>query len=83
MNARVLSTEISETLAEEVDLLARRLERSPQWIVEQALGAFINREALQRELTLEGMADVDAGRFVGQADIDAWVEGLAPGSKPD
>lgn len=83
MNARVLRTEISETLAEEVDLLPRRLERSPQWIVEQALGAFIDREARQRELTLEGMADVDAGRFVDQADIDAWVEGLASGTKPD
>ena len=46
------------------------------WVVEQALGAWIDREERHRELTLEGLADVDAGRFVDQDAMDAWAGSL-------
>lgn len=76
MPTKLLTAEVPAPLADEVERLAQRLERSPDWVVEQALGAFVDREARQHAMTLEGMADVDAGRFVSQAEMEAWVDGL-------
>lgn len=76
MPNKVLTAEVPAPLADEVERLARRMERSSDWVVEQALGAFVDREERHHAMTLEGMADVDAGRFVTQTEMEAWVEGL-------
>lgn len=82
MLTKVLTAEVSAPLADEVERLARRLDRSPDWIVEQALGAFVDREERHHAMTLEGMADVDAGRFVTQAEMEAWADSLDPDATP-
>lgn len=82
MSTKVLTAEVPAPLAEEVARLARRLERSPDWVIEQALGAFVDREERHHAMTLEGMADVDAGRFVSQAEMEAWVDSLDPDRAP-
>ena len=82
MSTKLLTAEVPAPLADEVTRLAARMERSADWVVEQALGAFVDREARHHALTLEGMADVDAGRFVSQAELEAWVEGLDPDRAP-
>ncbi|HWU80018.1 MAG TPA: ribbon-helix-helix protein, CopG family [Caulobacter sp.] len=82
MPTKVLTAEVPAPLADEVERLAKRMERSPDWVVEQAIGAFIDREARHHAMTLEGMADVDAGRFVSQAEMEAWVDGLDPDRAP-
>ena len=82
MPTKVLTAEVPEPLAEEVERLALRLERSADWVVEQALGAFVDREARRHAMILEGMADVDAGRFVTQAEMEDWVDSLDPDRAP-
>lgn len=82
MPTKILTAEVPAPLADEVARLAARLERSADWVVEQALDAFVDREARHRALTLEGMADVDAGRFVGQAEMEAWADSLDPDRAP-
>ena len=76
MDTTVLKAQLPTPLAEQVDRLAARLDRSRDWVVEQALGAWIDREERQRMMTLEGMADVDAGRFIDQSEMEAWAESL-------
>jgi predicted transcriptional regulator len=63
-------------LADQVDLLAIRLERSRGWIVKQALSIFVEQEEHRYRLTLEGLADVDAGRTVDHAAVEAWAASL-------
>lgn len=82
MPTKLLTAEVAARLVDEVEQLARRLDRSPDWVVEQALGAFVDREARHHAMTLEGMADVDAGRLVTQAEMEAWVDGLNPVRAP-
>ena len=82
MSTKTLTAEVSEPLADAVEHLARRLDRPADWVVEQALGAFVDREARHHAMTLEGMADVDAGRFVTQAEMEAWVDSLDPDRAP-
>jgi predicted transcriptional regulator len=33
-------------------------------------------EEERHQLTLEGLADVDAGRLIDDAEIEAWIKGL-------
>ena len=73
---RVLTAHVPMPLADQVDALANRLERSRSWVVKQALSAFIAQEQLHHRLTLEGLADVDAGQVVDQAAVEAWAASL-------
>lgn len=63
-------------LAEQVDQIAARLERSRGWIVKQALSAWVGQEEDRRRLTLEAMADVDAGHVINHLDVKAWANSL-------
>ena len=83
MQTKVLTAHVPLPLAEKVDELATRLERSRGWIVKQALTAWVEQEEERRRLTLEGLADVDAGRVVTHQAVRAWAESLGTeGEKP-
>jgi len=63
-------------LADKIDDLAQRLEQSKAWIVKQALTAWIELEEERRRLTLEALADVDAGNVIDHQAIQAWADSL-------
>ncbi|BAC89766.1 CopG family ribbon-helix-helix protein [Gloeobacter violaceus] len=73
---RVMTAHVPILLADQVDLLAARLERSRGWIVKQALSAFVEQEEHRYRLTLEGLADVDAGRTIDHITVEAWAASL-------
>ncbi len=77
MDTRVVTAHVPLPLADKVDRLAARLERSRGWIVKQALTAWVDQEDERRRLTLEGLDDVDAGRVVDHRVIAAWAAGLS------
>lgn len=79
-DTRVMTAHVPLPLTEQVDELASRLDRSRGWVVRQALAAFVEQEEHRRRLTLEGMADVDAGRGVAHQDVKDWAASLASGS---
>ena len=76
MNSRVVTAHIPLDLAEQVDMLAARLDRPKGWIVRQALVSWVELEAKRHQLTLEGLADVDSGRVVDHASVVAWAKNL-------
>lgn len=73
---RVITSHVPRPLADQVDALAARLERSRGWIVKQALAAFVALEERRYRMTLEALADVDAGRGVDHAEVEAWIDSL-------
>lgn len=73
---KVLTAHVPLPLAEKVDQLAARLERSRGWIMKQALSAWIEQEEERSRLTREAMADVDAGRVIDQQAVQAWADSL-------
>jgi predicted transcriptional regulator len=75
-DTRVVTAHLPLSLADQVDDLAQRMERSRGWIVKQALAAYLEREERQRKLTLEALADVDAGKGVTHAQVKAWAASL-------
>jgi len=78
MNAetRVLTAHVPLALAEKVDAMAGRLDRSRGWVVKQALVAWVDQEEERHRLTLEALADVDAGRVIDHQAIQAWADSL-------
>ena len=77
MTTKVLTAHVPLSLAEKVDQLAARLERSRGWIVKQALSAWINQEEERERLTIEALADVDNGRVIDHQAVQEWAESLS------
>lgn len=76
MDTKVLTAHVPRPLADKVDELATRLERSRGWVVKQALTAWVEQEEERRRLTLEALADVDAGHLIDHQAIQAWADSL-------
>jgi len=73
---KVLTAHVPLPLAEKVEAMAARLERSRGWVMKQALAAWVDQEEERHRMTLEALADVDAGRVIDHQDIQAWADSL-------
>lgn len=73
---KVLTTHVPLPLADKVDMLAARLERSRGWVVKQALSAWVEQEEERSRLTREAMTDVQVGNVIDHQAVQAWAESL-------
>ena len=76
-DTKVITAHVSLPMAEKIDELATRLERSRGWIIKQALAAWIDQEEERSRLTREALDDVDQGRVVDHQSVLAWAESLS------
>jgi predicted transcriptional regulator len=76
MNTKVISAHVPEELADKVDQIAARLDRSRGWIVKQALADWLGQEEERRRLTMEALADVDTGHVIDHQAVQAWANSL-------
>ena len=82
MDSRVVTAHLPIDLADKLDGLAERLDRPKGWIVKEAIASYVALEEKRHRLTLEALADVDAGRTLDHAEIERWVEGLGKAKRP-
>ena len=76
MDTRVVTAHLPTDLAEKLDDLAERLDRPKGWIVKEAIASYVALEEKRHRLTLEALADVDAGRTLEHVEVERWVESL-------
>lgn len=74
---RAVTARVPEELAQKLDLVADRLGRSSDWVVEQALSDWIDREEERYRKTCAALADVDAGRAIDHPSVQAWADNLS------
>jgi predicted transcriptional regulator len=74
-----LTAHVPLALAEKIDRLAGRLERSRASIIKEALIAWVEQEEERDRLTREALADVDAGRVIDHDAVQAWADSLGAG----
>lgn len=74
---RVITAHVPTDLADQVDALADRLDRSRGWIMKQALSAWVDQEEMRHQMTLEALADVEAGQVIDHAAMLAWAQSLS------
>jgi len=73
---KVMTAHIPLQMAEKIDQVAERLERSRGWIMKQALSAWIDQEEERSRLTREALADVDSGLVIDHQSVQAWAGSL-------
>ena len=73
---KVLTAHVPLGLAEKVEAVATRLERSRGWVMKQSLAAWVDQEEERHKMTLEALEDVDAGRVIDHQSIQAWADSL-------
>jgi predicted transcriptional regulator len=73
---KVLTAHVPLPLAEQIDRLAERFDRSRGWIMKQALEAWVEQEEERSRLTREAIADVENGQFVDHEAVLAWSASL-------
>jgi predicted transcriptional regulator len=76
MQTRTLTAQVPEPVADKLDAAAARLHRPQSWVIAQALDAWLDRDAEYHRRTLEGLADVDAGRLIDHELVQAWADSL-------
>lgn len=76
VETRVITAHVPLPLADKVETIAARLERSRGWVMKQALSAWVDQEEERHRLTLDALADVDAGRVIDHQAVQAWADSL-------
>ncbi|CRM05561.1 Ribbon-helix-helix protein, copG family [Pseudomonas sp. 31 R 17] len=79
-DTKVMTAHIPTALAQKVDQMAARMDRSRGWVVKQALTDWVDQEEERSRLTLEAMADVDAERVIDHQAVQAWADSLGTDS---
>ena len=82
MTTRVVTAHVPVELAKKLDGLADRLDRPRGWLVKEALAAYVDRAEERHRETLAALKEVDAGRIVAHAEVQAWVAGQGGGKTP-
>ncbi|WP_429885956.1 CopG family ribbon-helix-helix protein [Geoalkalibacter halelectricus] len=74
---KVFTAHLPIPLAEKIDQMAARLDRSRGWIMKQALSAWVEQEEERSRLTREALAEVDDGSVIDHQAVQAWAESLS------
>ena len=76
MDTKLLTTHVPVPLADKVDEIANRLEQSSDWVVKQAVTAWVARQEDRYRATLDALDDVDNGLLYEHSFIENWANGL-------
>lgn len=68
--------EIPVSLIEKMDTISARLDRSRNWILQQAISAWVNQEEEYHRMTLQALEEVENGETVSHSEIVSWIERL-------
>lgn len=73
---KVITAHVPLPMADKVDQMAARLERSRGWVIKQALSAWLAQEEERNRLTLEALDDVTSGQVIDNQAVQAWADSL-------
>ncbi|NJM07050.1 ribbon-helix-helix protein, CopG family [Candidatus Gracilibacteria bacterium] len=79
---KTLSARVPKEFLDEVDMLAKALNRDRAWIVEQAVRQYVQAEAAFLAAVQQGRSDIAADRFVTHEAMDAeldWIDAEVDG----
>ena len=74
---KVITAHVPLPMADKVDQMAARLERSRAWVIKQALSAWLAQEEERNRLTLEALDDVTSGQVIDHQAVQVWADSLS------
>jgi predicted transcriptional regulator len=69
-DGRVVTAKLPDDLVSQLDVIARRIDRSKSWIMREAVAVWLAEEQRRYELTLEALKSVSEGRTFTQEEIE-------------
>jgi predicted transcriptional regulator len=69
-DGRVVTAKLPDDLVSQLDVIARRIDRSKSWIMREAVAVWLAEEQRRYELTLEALKSVSEGRTLTQEEIE-------------
>ena len=69
MNRRVVNARMPADLVPKMDEVAKRTERTKNWIIREAIAQWLTDEQRRRELTVEALEGVAAGRTSSHEEV--------------
>ena len=73
----VTSIRLQPDIESPLEELAKKLDRSKNYLINQAIKEFIDRQSLEEhrwEETLQALSSIQAGKSVSEAEVTAWLE---------
>ncbi|MEF4150422.1 ribbon-helix-helix domain-containing protein [Escherichia coli] len=74
---KVITAHVPLPMADKVDQMAARLERSRGWVIKQALSAWLAQEEERNRLTLEALDDVTSRQVIDHQAVQVWADSLS------
>ena len=80
----VTSIRLQPDIETPLEALAKRLDRSKNYLINQAIREFIERQSEEERRwreTMEAIQSVQSGRRFEEAEVSAWLEGWGTGNE--
>jgi predicted transcriptional regulator len=74
VDGRVITAKLSMDLAQRLDEVSERIDRTKSWVVQEALRQWLAEEQRRHDLTIEALNDVDEGRLISHENVKERVE---------
>jgi len=74
----ITSVRIPDDLDSPLESLSKKLDRSKNYLINQAIKEFIARQSLEHSRwqdTLEALASIKAGKSIDENDVNIWLNG--------
>ena len=72
----ITSIRLNDEIEKPLESLAKKLDRSKNYIINQAIKEFLLKQSLEEsrwQETLEALESIKAGKSVDEADVNGWL----------
>ena len=82
----ITSIRLADGIDKPLESLAKKLDRSKNYLINQAIKEFIARQSLEESRwvdTLEALESVKSGKTIAEADVNAWLNSWGTGERKE
>lgn len=80
----ITSIRLADDIDKPLSFLAKKLDRSKNYLINQAIKEFLAKQALEDSRwqdTLEALESIKAGKSVDEDDVNAWLNSWGTGNR--
>lgn len=82
----ITSIRLADDIDKPLESLASKLDRSKNYLINQAIKEFLARQSLEESRwndTLAALESVQAGKSLDESDVDAWLNSWGTGERQE
>jgi len=82
----ITSIRLSDNIDKPLESLAKKLDRSKNYLINQAIKEFLARQSLEESRwsdTLEALESIQLGKSLDEADVNAWLNSWGTGERKE